>query len=72
MNRWLAWYGSLPDTPRKAVRDFAAIFVASVVASGALTQDTPDLHVVWKAVVAAAGLASWRVVRGIVQGATPA
>lgn len=63
MKQLTAFYLSIPETPRKALRDFVATTVALVLATGVLDQATPNYHTLSHAVVAAAGLAGWRVAR---------
>lgn len=66
MNHLLRLYFSQPELLRKAERDFVAVFLGLVVSSGVLSQDTPNLHTLWKVTVASASLAAWRIGRGLV------
>lgn len=58
-------YLAIPETPRKALRDSLAVGLAFVLASGVLDQASPNWHTLGHIVVAAAGVAGWRLVRAL-------
>lgn len=56
-------YLAQPKILRKAERDFVVTFAGLMAASGALDAEYPDAGLLYKAVIAAATLAIWRVAR---------